>query len=70
MKLEIIAIIVFSVCYILATISRAKTDAIIYEFERIARRCITPDFNKYQTLTYISVMLGSVAVGIMLGLFI
>ena len=70
MKLEIIAIIVFSVCYVLATIFRAKTDAIIHEFERIARRCITPDFNKYQSLTYISIMMGSIAVGVLFMLLV
>ncbi len=70
MKLEIIAIIVFSVCYVLATIFRAKTDAIIHEFERIARRCITPDFNKYQSLTYISIMMGSIAIGVLFMLLV
>ena len=63
MKLEIISIIIFSVCYVLATIFRAKTDSIIQEFERITKRCITPDFNKYQSLTYISIMMGSIASG-------
>lgn len=70
MKLEIIAIIVFSVCYVLATIFRAKTDAIIHEFERIARRCINPDFNKYQSLTYISIMMGSIAIGVLFMLLV
>lgn len=70
MKLEIIAIIVFSVCYVLATIFRAKTDAIIHEFERITKRCITPDFNKYQSLTYISIMLGSIAIGVLFMLLV
>lgn len=70
MKLEIIAILVFSITFVLATIFRAKSDAIIQEFERVTKRCMTPDFYKYQTLTYISVMLGSVAVGIILSLFI
>ena len=68
--LHLIIVLIFCIGFILASIFQAKTDAIIHEFERITKRCITPDFNKYQTLTYISVMLGSVAVGIMLGLFI
>ena len=70
MYIEIIAIIVFSVCYVLATIFRAKTDAMIHEFERITKRCLTPDFNKYQSLAYISIVLGSIAAGVILGLFI
>lgn len=70
MKLEIIAIIVFSICYVLATIFRAKSDAIVQEFERIARRRITPDFNKYQSLAYISTMMGSIAIGVLFMLLV
>ena len=68
--LQLIILLIFCIGFILASIFQAKTDASIHEFERITKRCMTPDFNKYQTLTYISVMLGSVAVGIMIGLFI
>ena len=70
MYIEIIAILVFCIGFILATIFRAKTDAIIQEFERITKRCLTPDFNKYQSLAYISIVLGSIAAGVILGLFI
>ena len=68
--IQLIILLIFCVGFILASIFQAKTDASIHEFERISRRCITPDFSKYQTLTYISIILGSVAGGIMLGLFI
>lgn len=68
--LHLIILLIFCIGFILASIFQAKTDAIIHEFERITKRCITPDFNKYQTLTYITVMLGSIAAGIMVGLFI
>lgn len=68
--LHLIILLIFGIGFILASIFQAKTDAIVHEFERIARRCITPDFSKYQTLTYISVMFGSVAAGIMVGLII
>ena len=68
--LQLIILLIFCIGFILASFFQAKTDAIVHEFERITRRCITPDFNKYQTLTYITVMLGSVAAGIMVGLFI
>lgn len=63
MKLEIIIILILSIMYIIAVVCRAKTDAIVQEFERIAKRRITPDFNKYQSLTYISIMMGSIAIG-------
>jgi len=68
--LQLIILLTFCIGFILATIFRTKSDAIIQEFERVTKRCMTPDFYKYQTLTYISVMLGSVAVGIILSLFI
>lgn len=68
--LQLIILLTFCIGFILASIFQAKTDAIVHEFERITKHCINPDFNKYQTLTYVSVMLCSVAVGIMLGLFI
>lgn len=68
--LYLIILLIFCLGFILASIFQAKTDAIVHDFERITKRCITPDFNKYQTLTTISVMLGSIAVGIMVGLFI
>jgi len=70
MKLEIIAIIIFSVCYVLATIFRAKTDSIIQEFERVTKRCMTPNFYKYQSFTYISIMLGSIAIGVLFMLIV
>lgn len=68
--LHLIIFLIFCIGCILSSIFQAKTNAIVHEFERISRRCITPDFSKYQTLTYISIILGSVAGGIMLGLFI
>ena len=68
--LHLIILLIFSIGFILASIFQAKTDAIVHEFERITKRCITPDFNKYQTLTTISVMLGSIALGIIFGLII
>ena len=68
--LHLIILLIFGIGFILASIFQAKTDAIVHEFEHTTKRCINPDFNKYQTLTSISVMLGSVAAGIMLGLFI
>ena len=68
--LHLIILLIFCIGFILASIFQAKTDAIVHEFERISRRCINPDFNKYQTLTNISFILGSVAAGIIVGLFI
>ena len=68
--LHLIILLIFALGFILASIFQAKTDAIIKEFERTTKRCITPDFNTYQALTSISVMVGSIAIGIILGLII
>lgn len=70
MKLEILIILILSIMYIIAVVCRAKTDAIVQEFERITKRRITPDFNKYQSLTYVSLTLGSIAIGILFMLLI
>lgn len=70
MKLKLIIILILSIMYIIAVVCRAKTDAIVQEFERITKRHITPDFNKYQSLTYVSLILGSIAIGILFMLLI
>lgn len=70
MKLEIIIILICSIMYIIAVVCRAKTDAIVQEFERITKQHITPDYNKYQSMTYLSLILASMAIGILFMLLI
>ena len=70
MTLALIAILIFGLGYVLATIFRSKTDAIINEFERLTKHCITPDFYKYQALTFISVVLSSIAIGVLIMLIV
>lgn len=67
---ELISALVFCACFILATIFKAKVDAIIQEHERVTRIQITPDLYKYITSTLITVMIGSIGVGILLGVLI
>ena len=70
MKLKLIVVLILSIMYIIYMVCHAKTDAIIQEFERITKRRITPDFSKYQSFAYLSLILGSVAMGILIMLVI
>ena len=67
---ELISVLAFCACFILTTIFKAKVDALIQEHERITRNQITPDLYKYITFTLITVMIGSIGVGILLGILI
>lgn len=58
------------VCFIIATIVRAKISAIISEYERSTKKCISPTFYTCITILLVSLGLGCIGCGLLIGYMI
>ena len=58
------------VCFIIATIVRAKISAIISEYERSTKKCISPTLYTNITILLVSMGLGCILCGLLIGYII
>lgn len=58
------------VCFIIATIVRAKISAIILEYERSTKKCISPTLYTNITILLVSMGLGCIGCGLLIGYII
>ena len=68
--IEGIAILVFCLGYIIASISRSKIDALFNEQERRTKIGINPEVYKSLSIMAFGLSIGCIAVGIIIGLII